>query len=275
MYSGCKNERLAQGLCNKHYIQYRKKGIIKKLPPAIPKECALNNCKQKVMARGLCDKHYQRLRKRGTVADPYRTPWPSECAFLGCSQQVSVKQFSLCWKHYQQRWNGTLGHAKEKESHGMQHSSEYHSWQHMKDRCFNKKHRSYRNYGGRGIAVCERWRNSFKAFYADLGDKPLPTLSIDRINNDGSYSCGKCGECNSNGWPLNVRWANDLTQRLNQRMRKTNKSGYKNVSWDKTRSLWTVRVKRNSRYVFGGRFDSLQEAVAARDNFLLKYEHGT
>lgn len=69
---------------------------------------------------------------------------------------------------------------------------EYSVWAGMKQRCFNPKAPSYRYYGGRGITVCQRWRESFAAFVADMGPRPSPEHSIDRINNDGNYEPGNC-----------------------------------------------------------------------------------
>ena len=71
-------------------------------------------------------------------------------------------------------------------------SPEYMCWCNMKLRCSNKHNPMYKYYGGRGISVCERWRNSFKNFLADMGLKPSPELSIDRIDNDGNYEPGNC-----------------------------------------------------------------------------------
>jgi hypothetical protein len=88
----------------------------------------------------------------------------------------------------------------------------------MKTRCFNPKHKFYRNYGGRGIKVCRRWRRSFANFLADVGPKPSPELSIDRYaDKNGHYSCGKCKECVAEGWSFNVRWATDEQQARNTR----------------------------------------------------------
>jgi len=75
----------------------------------------------------------------------------------------------------------------------------------MKARCGNEKHPNYPNYGGRGITVCDRWRNSFEAFLADMGLRPSPQHSIDRVNNDGPYT------------PDNCRWTTDDIQRQNRR----------------------------------------------------------
>lgn len=70
-------------------------------------------------------------------------------------------------------------------------SSEYRTWCGMVERCDNPHHISYRYYGGRGITVCERWRD-FANFKADMGPKPTPKHTIDRINNNGHYEPGNC-----------------------------------------------------------------------------------
>jgi hypothetical protein len=106
----------------------------------------------------------------------------------------------------------------ENRTHGHSSAREYQAWQRLRGRCHNPKNRSYANYGGRGIQVCERYNSSFEAFLEDVGSKPSPELSIDRENNDGHYSCGKCPECLANGWPFNLRWANDYQQGNNRRI---------------------------------------------------------
>lgn len=84
------------------------------------------------------------------------------------------------------------------------HPSEYSSWMSMRHRC-SVKHSRNKNYAGRGIAVCERWRVSFENFLSDMGPKPTPRHTIDRKNNDKGYEPGNC------------RWATRAEQNRNLR----------------------------------------------------------
>ena len=77
-------------------------------------------------------------------------------------------------------------------THGMTKTPEYSTWISMKTRCYNKKFHAYKHYGGRGITVCDRWLKSFDNFYEDMGPKPTPEHSIDRIDNNKGYSPGNC-----------------------------------------------------------------------------------
>lgn len=87
---------------------------------------------------------------------------------------------------------------------GLQ-SAEYQAWHSMKVRCANKNHPAYRLYGGRGITVCKKWRDSFPTFLADVGPKPSSELTLDRIDNNSGYR------------PGNVRWASWTVQVNNRR----------------------------------------------------------
>jgi len=93
---------------------------------------------------------------------------------------------------------------RAKQKHGMSKTTEYRIWTAMIQRCHNKKTPSYRSYGKRGIQVCDSWRKSFLAFFADMGPRPAG-LSLDRINNDGNYE------------PANCRWATKHEQARNRR----------------------------------------------------------
>jgi hypothetical protein len=88
--------------------------------------------------------------------------------------------------------------------HGCYGTPTYVSWRRMIDRCTNLKDRRYKDYGGRGIKVCDRWLQSFYAFLEDMGERP-PRKTIDRIDVDGDYE------------PSNCRWASVTTQNRNKR----------------------------------------------------------
>ena len=77
-------------------------------------------------------------------------------------------------------------------THGLTRTTEYRSWVNMIGRCRNSKRPDFSYYGGRGIIVCKQWLTDFETFYADMGPKPSKSHSIERRDNNGSYSPENC-----------------------------------------------------------------------------------
>ena len=122
-----------------------------------------------------------------------------------CGTQFSVAITSL--KSGNTRSCGCINDERRRISplnlrHGMVGTPTYKTWQSMKARCNNSRDTVFKNYGGKGISVCERWLK-FENFLADMGERPSG-MSLDRIDNSGNYEPGNC------------RWATDLTQAFNQ-----------------------------------------------------------
>jgi len=114
----------------------------------------------------------------------------------------------------------------------------YMVWHGMKQRCYYGHHIGYKNYGGRGITVCERWRTSFENFFADMGNPPLG-MSLERIDNDGPYS------------PENCRWATHAEQHSNTSRARLISFGGKTLclrGWERAlglgRGTVSLRLKR-------------------------------
>lgn len=83
--------------------------------------------------------------------------------------------------------------------------AEYQIWAQMKSRCTNPNNRKWKDYGGRNIKVCDRWLNSFENFLEDMGTRPSPKHSLDRIDVNGDYTLENC------------RWSDQKTQQNNKR----------------------------------------------------------
>ncbi len=151
---------------------------------------------------------------RWTVTDrpavrKLKSGWAVECR-CSCGNIRYVYQTSLL-KGVSQSC-GCLQKNVVSAIHGVHYltkSPEYFSWGGAKQRCFNPNAPKFGSYGGRGITMCDRWANSFAAFYEDMGPKPTRGHSLDRIENDGNYEPGNC------------RWATRTEQQKNKRKKRS------------------------------------------------------
>lgn len=123
-------------------------------------------------------------------------------------------------------------------THGKTGSPEHFAWMAMIARCGNPNHAEYHHYGGRGIRVCERWEN-FENFWADMGERPSPEHSLDRIDNNKGYS------------PENCRWSTLSTQSNNRRTNHMIAVGGQLMTVGQAASMlglpWTTTLRRWKR----------------------------
>jgi hypothetical protein len=159
------------------------------------------------MAIDLTGKTFGRLDVIGRVdPSPYKSrehAWQVRCkcgeSFVTRGYSLRVGDTTSCGCARKER----IGNLNK--SHGRAKTTEYRIWAMMRVRCLNKANKAYQWYGGRGITICDRWLSSFENFFSDMGKRPSPKHSIDRINHNGNYT------------PENCRWADTKTQGRNRR----------------------------------------------------------
>lgn len=175
------------------------------------------------------------------------------CSLDSCDKKHYCKDY--CEYHYRKfrKYGDPEAKRRRREIHGLNklYPREYQAWCAMKSRVRATTSNYYPSYRQRGIKVCDRWEESFRAFFEDMGQRPSPQHSLDRINNDGNYE------------PSNCRWAVVNVQNWNRRRNKRNTSGFVGV---KQKGLgWEARIFVNRKYFILGRFGDIEEAALMYD----------
>ncbi len=175
-----------------------------------------------------------------------------ECQY--CGKEFEAQSSNI--KHGQTK---SCGCQRKGITHGLTSHKFYMTWKLMTYRCNNHKNADYKNYGARGITVCEEWLD-IKNFvvWAEQTHPNISGVSLDRIDNDLGYS------------PENCRWADKVTQAINQRIMKNNKSGYVGVHYHGMDEVWTAYISTNNTRKHIGSFLTKEEAVEARDIYIIE-----
>lgn len=143
-------------------------------------------------------------------------------------------------------------------THGMTKTPTYNTWKSMITRCYDENQTSYPNYGGRGITVCEEWKN-IDNFIRDMGYRPSMNYSLDRKDVNGNYE------------PSNCKWSTPSEQSRNKRTMKNNKSGRSGVRYYEDIKKWRAEIGVNGKKITLGFFSEYSTAVEEREKAEKKY----
>lgn len=141
--------------------------------------------------------------------------------------------------------------------HNLSNHRLYGTWLQMIQRCNNPKSKYYKNYGGRGISVCNEWLD-INSFINDMFPSFIEGLTIDRENPNGNYEKSNC------------RWATKQVQNRNTRkLQSNNTSGYRGVYWEKRCNKWFAQIMVNYKRICIGYFDNKLDAAKAYDKYVI------
>ena len=157
------------------------------------------------------------------------------------------------------KWHHNRGESHPSYKHGLTNHKLFMTWQNMKKRCYNPNCKSFPNYGGRGIRVCIKWRDNFKAFYNwAITNGWEPRLQIDRINNNQGYR------------PSNCRFVTNQINQNNKRgykKPKNNTTGHKGITFNKHANKYRAQPWNNGKQVYLGYFNTAKEAAQAIEEY--------
>lgn len=260
---GIKNGRryvIAECDCPNHTIREYK---LKYLKNGDTKSCG---CRKRELATRRVDKYIGRQYGRWTVSS--FSTIKNECPYVICvCNCVDETRKEVALKYLLNGESTSCGCLKREltgqrfSKHNLRDHKLYDIWGAIIQRCKNKKNKSYKNYGGRGITICKEWVSSFQAFFNwCLANGWEEGLEIDRENNDGNYE------------PSNCRFVTSHKNVLNQRvLRDTNTSGYRGVKYRMDSDTWRAKAVYKYETVFDkSGFTTAKQAAIARDKFCIK-----
>ena len=185
-------------------------------------------------------------------------------------RRYGLYECPICFKHFEAQTQSVKSGLSTKcrscattiknTTHGSVNHPLFSKWSNMIQRCENPNSKNYKYYGGRGITVCDEWKDNPNAYYDYITSLPNAMkkgYSIDRINNDKGYE------------PNNVRWASASGQGVNRRVQNNNTSGYKGIIWHKQSNRWIARIGVDNKSIHMGSYTSIEDALNARNKYIL------
>ena len=214
----------------------------------------LNRHGNRYFPRGFCSPHYKKWAKENKDIIERDNKTITSCSVKNCKGEPPYKK-GLCRKHYRRLKKHGDVNSTQYRNEGQTEHPLYNTYSGIKKRCLNNKDKDYKNYGGRGIKICDEWlgKDGFFNFVEDMGYRPKGH-TIDRKNCNGDYE------------PDNCRWADKHTQSINTRVSK-----HKGVSFHKITGKYRARIFVNGKSEYIGLFSKLEDAIQARKEAELKY----